>query len=395
MQKCDVAIIGAGPFGLSAAAHLQRIKGLDLKVFGRPMSFWQCYMPPKMLLRSRWDATHIDDPGAHMSLDAFRNVNGNHGLKDPLSAMDFIKYGHWFHQQGKINADRRKVVNVEKGSNGYQIGTEDGENLHARRVVVAAGIQTFARRPKEFESLPQHLISHSSELRDYERFRDKEVVVVGAGQSALEAAAFLHEAGARVEMLVRKGVQQWRKPRFKWLGNGEWMRMFYGRGDVGPAGASLIIQYPHLFRRFPEKYQREWDRRAIQPAFSYRHVPPMNGTQINTGRFVTDARLEGDCARLRLNDGTDRVVCQIVMATGYQVDVRRYDFLSPKLLDQLVIEEGFPIVDHGFESSIPGLHFVGATAARSFGPLVRFVAGTGFASRGLRRRIQHTKSPSA
>jgi FAD-dependent urate hydroxylase len=391
MQSCDVAIIGAGPFGLSAASHLQKIKGLDLRVFGRPMSFWQCHMPPKMLLRSRWDATHIADPGNRLSLDGYRNFNGNHALKDPLCVTDFIKYGNWFHQQAKIQADRRNVTNIDKENDRFQVTLEDGERFQAGRVVVATGIQYFARRPQEFQTLPQCLVSHSSELRDYERFREKDVIVVGAGQSALEAAAFLHEAGANVQMLIRKGITQWRKPRFKWLGKGEWMRIFYGRGDVGPAGASLIIQYPHLFRQFPRKYQLEWDRRAIQPAFSYRHVPPMNGTQIHTSRFAVEAREERERVRLRLNDGSDCLVDHVVIATGYQVDVRRYPFLSPKLLQHLDVVDGFPRVDHGFESSVPGLHFAGATAARSFGPLVRFVAGTPFVSKGLKRRIEHAK----
>ena len=51
MNNYDVAVIGAGPYGLSVAAHL-REQSLKVIVFGRPMSFWDRNMPVGMLLRS-------------------------------------------------------------------------------------------------------------------------------------------------------------------------------------------------------------------------------------------------------------------------------------------------------------------------------------------------------
>ena len=57
----QVAIIGAGPYGLALAAHL-RGRGVEPAVFGRPMSFWEEHMPKGMLLRSPWRASHISDP---------------------------------------------------------------------------------------------------------------------------------------------------------------------------------------------------------------------------------------------------------------------------------------------------------------------------------------------
>jgi thioredoxin reductase len=138
----DVVIVGAGPYGLSAAAHLRQIKGLDLKVFGEPMSFWERHMPSKMLLRSWRPASHIADPENRLSLDAYRAVNGNHGLQDPLPVGDFIKYGHWFHQHGSVQSDRRNVVCIEPVSDGYQLTLEDGEILPTKRVVVATGSNT-------------------------------------------------------------------------------------------------------------------------------------------------------------------------------------------------------------------------------------------------------------
>jgi cation diffusion facilitator CzcD-associated flavoprotein CzcO len=406
----DVVILGAGPFGLSAAAHLKQIKGLDMLVFGEPMSFWERHMPARMLLRSWRPASHIADPGNRLSLDVYGSSNGNQGLPEPLPVRDFIKYGHWFHQQAGVATDGRKIARVEPSQKGYQVTLEDGEMLRTRRVVVATGIQPFTHRPKTFEGLPASLVTHSSEHQEYERFRDKEVLVIGGGQSSLESATFLREAGAHVEILIRSRSVASRAERawqleasseevnsqdsnavLNWLKNRQWMRMLYGGGDVGPAGFSLLIQRPNLFRRLPRRTKDWSDRRAIRPMFSYRHVPVTNAVPCHACRFVIRARVEGDRLHVRLNDGTERIVDHVVLATGYRVNVALYSFLSPRILEQLDVVDGYPRLDSGLESSLAGLHFLGAPAAWTFGPLVRFVAGTEFTSQALTRRILRTK----
>jgi len=405
-EMYDVVIIGAGPFGLSAAAHLKEIKGLDMRVFGEPMSFWERHMPARMLLRSWRPASHIADPGNRLSLDAYGSSNGNQGLPEPLPVSDFIKYGHWFLEQTGVATDGRNVVRVEPSQKGYQLTLEDGEMLPTRRVVVATGIQPFTHRPKTFEGLPASLVSHSSDQHEYEKFRDKEVLVIGGGQSSLESATFLREAGAHVEILIRsqsvasRAERAWRlvaypeevisqdsNPVWTWIKNRQWMTKFYGKGDVGPAGISLVIQRPSLFRRLPRRTKNWSDRRAIRPMFSYRHVPVTRAVPFHTCRSVIRARVEGDRLHVRLNDGTERIVDHVVLATGYRVNVALYSFLSPRVLERLDVVDGYPRLDSGFESSLAGLHFLGAPAAWTFGPLVRFVAGTEFASQALTRRI--------
>jgi thioredoxin reductase len=400
----DVVIVGAGPYGMSAAAHLRQIKGLDVRVFGQPMSFWERHMPPSMLLRSWRPASHIADPGNRLSLDAYRAVNGNHGLQDPMPVGDFIKYGYWFHQQAGVDADCRNVVRIEPVPKGYQLTLEGGEILTTKRVVVATGIQSFIHRPAEFDGLPKSLVTHSSEQHEYGKFRGKEVLVIGGGQSSLESAAFLGGAGARVEILIRSQSIAARAQRAwselccsspvswrGWLRNRRWMNVFHARADVGPPGLSLIIQRPNLFRRLP-RYTKDWsDRRAIRPVFSYKYVVEKKEMPILAGRFVVRVQVEGERLCVELNDGIERTVDHIILATGYRVDVARYSFLSPKILEGLDLVHGYPRVDSGFETSLPGLHFLGAPAAWSFGPLVRFIAGTEFTSRMLTRRIRRTR----
>ena len=65
------------------------------------------------------------------------------------------------------------------------------------------------------------------------------------------------------------------------------------------------------------------------------------------------------------------------------MDISKYEFLPPELTQEIEQLDGYPKLAGGFRSSVPGLHFIGATAARSFGPLLYFVAGTEFASREL------------
>ncbi len=386
MEKCDVAIIGAGPYGLSAGAHLSKLNGLDVRIFGEPMSFWQRYMPVEMMLRSPWAGSHICDPENRLTLDFYKRENGTPAFGYPIPITDFINYGLWFQEQIAIPTDQRKVVRTDIVTNGYELTLQDGDTVHARRVVIAGGIQPFVNRPKMFDNLPESLVTHTSEQREFGKFRNKQVLVIGGGQSALEAAAFLHAAGARAEVMIRNRTLHW-LGRAKWVHSKlvEWA--FYGRADVGPAGISLVVQRPNVFRRLPRSVQVQWGKRAIRPAVSERLEAWTRHVPIHTGRFVSQAEVKGEHLRIQLNDGSERIVDHLILGTGYRVDVTRYPFLSSEVLDRLELVDGYPRLDSGFESSLPGLHFLGAPAAWSFGPLLRFVAGTEFASPKLAKRV--------
>jgi FAD-dependent urate hydroxylase len=390
MDRCDVAIIGAGPYGLCAAAHLRRIKGLDIRLFGEPMSFWERHMPERMLLRSPWAASSIADPGAELSLDVYRASVDR--LGEPLPAADFIRYGRWMLGQLGVRAEG-KVLSVDPAANGYELAIEGADRLMARRVVVAGGIQPFAYRPEMFRGLPDALVTHTSEQRAFDAFRDKDVLVIGAGQSALESAGFMREAGARVEVLIRNAGVRWLGKKRQWLHARGIRWMFYGRGDIGPAGVSLFVQRPNLFRRLPRSIQDWWGPRAIRPAV-FDRLMASTDVVIQPGRFPVAARVEGDRVRVRLNDGSDRVVDHVALGTGYRVDVSRYPFLSPAVMARVRRMDGYPVLDAGLETTSPALHFLGAPAAWSFGPLMRFVAGTEFAGQALQRRVQQAQKRS-
>src|SRR5438270_5693107 len=386
MAKCDVAIVGAGPYGLSAAAHLRAANGLDIRVFGEPMSFWERHMPKGMLLRSPLAGSHLSDPSRSLTLQAYQKKSGKQ-ITAPLPLYRFTDYGRWFQSQAVPDLDCRKVSLVEKNGTGFQLTLEDGESWKARQVIVAAGIVPFAWHPSEFSHLPFTLASHACEHCDLSRFAGKRVAVIGGGQSALESAALLNETGAEIEVLVRA-------PFVRWLWRQKWFhtfrpvaRLLYAPPDVGQAGLSHIVARPNVFRRLPRSLQDRWGKRAIRAAGAAWLNPRCAPIAITTGRFVTSAVPCGDRLTLKLNDGSSRVVDHVLLATGYRVDIARYPFIASSLLKAVDYVNGYPRLNDRFESSVPGLHFLGAPAAWSFGPLMRFVAGADFASRNLTRGI--------
>jgi FAD-dependent urate hydroxylase len=386
MTTCDVAIVGAGPYGLSAAAHLVAADGLNIRVFGEPMSFWETHMPTGMLLRSPLEGSHLSDPAGALNLQAFQAASGQ-PVTAPLPLQRFAGYGRWFQSKAVPNPDPRKVSHVEKRHSTFHLMLEDGESCEARRVIVAAGIAPFAWHPLPFRTIPWSLASHSCDHRDLSQFAGKKIAVVGAGQSALESAALLHELQADVELLVRA-------PNVRWLWNRPWVhtfkpiaRMLYAPPDVGQAGISHLVARPNLFRRLPRFLQDRLGPRAIRPAGAAWLRPRCQDIRITTGCEVKAAIPIGRKIKLILNDGTERRVDHALLATGYRVDISKYPFLSKNLLAAIDCVSGYPILEAGFETSVPGLHFLGAPAAWSFGPLMRFVAGVDFASRSVTRKV--------
>lgn len=389
MQHVDVVIVGAGPYGLSAAAHLRTIPGLQLLVFGEPMSFWQRHMPAGMLLRSPWDATHIADPNGRLKLEAYTAARGNH-MPSPIPLERFVDYGLWFQQQTVPDLDRRKITCIKQAPRGFYVTTEDGEIVWSARVVIAAGIAAFAWRPPEFKDLPKELASHSCDHSDLVRLGGRHVLVVGGGQSALEASALLHEFGAEIEIIVRNHEVHWlgwqgRISRLRLLG-----RLLYSPRDVGPAGLSQLVARPDYFRKLPRAVQDWTDRRSIRPAGAGWLRRRLKDVKISPDVCIKSAVPVRGRLRVALSDGTERLVDHVLFATGYRIDISKYSFLDPQLLGRIDRVGGYPRLNPRLESSVPGLYFLGAPGAWSFGPVLRFVSGTYYAVEALARNITAT-----
>ena len=368
-----VAIIGAGPHGLAAAAHL-RHGGLEPIVFGDPMAFWRDQMPAGMLLRSSPRASSIADPERRYTLGSWASAHGK-PVRRPVPLEDFLAYGQWYQREAVPEIDPRMVRRLSRANGGFELSLEDGDVLRVARVAVAAGIAPFPRVPQLLRELPPELVSHASGHDDLAKFSGKRVVVVGGGQSALESAALLHEAGAHV-VVVSRAPDVW------WL-RGPSDRRFHwptAPTDIGGRVTSWLSASPDLFRRLPRSKQPEIAFRCIRPAGAHWLRPRVGDVDMRFSTTLAAAAVEGDSVRLELSDGSIESVDHILLGTGYEVDVRRYPFLAPELTSSLELVDGYPVLARGLESSVDGLHFLGAPAAYSSGPVMRFVTGTWYSA---------------
>ncbi len=382
--------MGAGPYGLAAAAHLRHV-GVDTHVFGSVMQFWHEQMPAGMLLRSRLRSSHIADPTQVLTLDDFGRARVRK-LIAPLTLAEFREYGAWFQSQAVPQVDTRWVTRIETDPSGcFTLVLQDGERMLASRVVVAGGLSRFAWRPAPFHGAPNDLVSHSSEHRDFERFRNRRVVVVGAGQSALESAALLRESGADVEVLARAGNIRWLRETVEHRGLSIPL-INPPPTDVGGKLLGWVVAMPDVYRRMPGRLKQYFPR-TYQPAGASWLRERLAQVPIITGRTVTRVVPQGGQVTMSLDDGTERRADHILLSTGYRIDVNRYEFLAPELLQRLRVVDGFPRLGTGLESSIAGLHFLGAPAAMTFGPIMRFVVGTWYAAPALTRRILGKPQP--
>jgi FAD-dependent urate hydroxylase len=204
MFDTNVVVIGAGPVGLSTAAHLAD-SGIERRVFGRTMDAWRSNMPAGMFLKSEPYGSDLCAPDPGFLLGDYCRAVGEeyHARVLPVPIERFISYGSWFAKQLVPEVEDLEVVSLAQASAGFLLRTSEGDEIRASRVVLATGIIPFAQVPAQLEGLPSELLSHTSAHSDLSGFDNKEVLVLGAGQSALETAALLHEQGALVKLVMR------------------------------------------------------------------------------------------------------------------------------------------------------------------------------------------------
>jgi thioredoxin reductase len=398
VTKCDVAIIGAGPYGLSIAAHL-KARGVDFRIFGQPMHTWLTHMPKGMRLKSEGFASFLYDPDSTFTLESYCKDNGipyaRIGLPVPLEV--FASYGLEFQRRFVPELESKLVTSLQRSAEGFCIRLEDGKLISARRVVMAIGLTHYAYVPPMLAALPEGFATHSSRHHTLDRFKGKEFAVVGAGASALDLAALLHQAGASARVVARRPVIHFHsRPRKL-----EPSFLDSLRAPVTVIGPGwklfLCANAPLVFRQMPEKFRLEKVRRVLGPAACWFVKEQIVGNvPIIPGVTITDARVQNGRVSLRLTDRsgihTKLVTDHVISATGYKVDLGRLTFIESALRGQVQSVDATPVLSANFESSVPGLYFVGASAANTFGPLLRFACGARFTARRLSRHL--AKSPS-
>jgi FAD-dependent urate hydroxylase len=389
----DVAIVGAGPYGLAVAAHLRRA-GVSFRQFGTPMRLWRMAMPRGMFLKSQGFASNISDPDGTHTLAAFCRQAGHpyadYGL--PVALDIFASYGQWFQQELSPDVEDVQVTRLARWNGGFEVGLADGETVRARKVVLAIGVEHFAHVPGTLATLPQSVCTHTSAHHDLSAFRGNSVIVVGAGNSALETATLLHENGASVQMVARKQQLAWNGPPL--LPNRPlWQRMREPEAALGSGvGTWFYSNHPRMFRHLPASTRIYRARTALGPAGAVwlrsrfeEQVPVLLGHEI------TNATAEDGGVRLALagRDGsrTELSADHVIAGTGYRPSLHRLAFLDDGLRSQLRTIAETPALGPDYQTNIPGLFAVGPMVTPTFGPVMRFVHGSRYPAAAVARSL--------
>jgi cation diffusion facilitator CzcD-associated flavoprotein CzcO len=388
----DVAIVGAGPYGLSLAAHL-RATGVDFRIFGRPMETWRTRMPAGLLLKSEGCASNLSDPAGRFTLQRFCGDNDlpyrDYAIPVPLDT--FARYGIDFQRRLVPMVEETTVTSVDGHADGFELRLGTGEMARAGRVVVAVGLTYFGQLPSTLQGIPRRHVSHSSEYADLSIFRGRDVTVIGGGQSALETAALLSEQGTDVRVIVRAPILVWNpvpSPDSRPLRD----RARRPMGGLGAGWRTLFYaEAPVAFRHLPEQNRLRVVRNALGPAGAWWLRERVEGqVTILLEHVVSEADMAGDRVRLRVagrGHTTEILTDHVIAATGYRIDLGAMPFLEASVLSRVRQVDRAPELTANFESSVPGLYFVGQAAAPMFGPVMRFVYGADFTARRLARHL--------
>lgn len=386
-----MAIIGTGPYGLSLAAHLAA-RGVDFRIFGRPMELWRHHMPENMMLKSNGYASNLSAPdGKASSLKTFCRLHGlTYGdLNVPVPLATFVAYADWFRARHVKQLDERMVTGLDRDDAGYRLTLEDGAQLCAAQVVMAVGITAFPYTPAALAALPAHLVSHSFDHRTVHQFAGKETVVVGAGASAVNLAYELRLAGAQVTMLARgPSIEYHELPNPRALS--PWELATNPPAPFGQGWRSLLpALLPQLFYRLPRAWRARSIKNHMKPAAGWfmrdkvmGQVPEVLGQQI-TGAWEADGK-----AHVALSNGRKLTCDHVFAATGYRMALSRLSFLSDGVRRTIARTGATLNVSPSFETDLDGLYALGPLAMENFGPLLRFVCGTSFAAPRLARVLQ-------
>ncbi|MCX4819050.1 NAD(P)-binding domain-containing protein [Streptomyces sp. NBC_01142] len=395
----DLAVIGAGPYGLSVAAHAAAA-GMRLRMFGRTMESWRDHMPAGMFLKSEPWASNLSDPAGIHTLSRYGTVRGFEAVHgNPLPIGTFSDYGMWFAERAAPPVEEQTVTLVAPAVGGFRVETAEGERLAARAVVLAVGVLPFVHIPEPLAELPALYCSHSSGHGDLSGFRGKEVLVVGAGQAALETATLLAEEGARPCLLARTDRLTWNAVAAP-LRRGLLPALRNPHSGLGTGWANWAYsEIPWAVRQLPPGVREHIASTALGPAGAWwlreryeQRVPALLGHSLHSA-VVSRGRVR---VGLRAPDGSTTAIDtdHVVAATGFTPDLDRLGLLDAELrrVIETVGSGRAPELNAGFESSYPGLFFAGLLAAPSFGPSMRFVHGATFTAgrlvAGVRKRLR-------
>jgi thioredoxin reductase len=364
------------------------------------MDTWVSHVPKGMSLKSDGFASSLSAPqetGNSNNDNTLRSYCRRNGipyddLDIPVALKTFVDYARDFQQRLVPLVHPQFVERLAANGGGFELALSNGDTVRARRVILAVGITHFGYIPEQLAALPAEFVTHSRAHHELDHFKGKDVTVLGGGASAIELAALLHEVGANTRIVVREpDVIIFSPPGPK--GRNWWQKIRAPQSGLGPGWRSRIAcDLPDLFRFLPANFRLEIVRRHLGPAAAWHlgprirnRVPVMGSHKIEAGK-VCNGRLQ---LALRVSGGPTTTIDtdHLIAATGYRADVDRLTFIDKSLRAQIRRTGPMPALSPSFESSVPGLYFVGNAAAASFGPLMRFVYGCEFTTGRVARHV--------
>jgi thioredoxin reductase len=401
-SRPTVCIIGAGPYGLAIAAHL-RFVGIDFRIFGSPMRRWLSQMPKSMLLKSEGCASSLPDPAGRHSLAQYCHEEGlpYSEYVAPNSREVFARYAVSFQQKLVPHVEDVLVIAVSKLRDGFELCLSSGETLQSANVIVATGMDYMAHSPEELRRLPAELWSHSADHYDLSKFKGKDVAVIGGGQSGLETAAILREAGASVSLLVRAPTLAWNRIPST-ARRSSYERLRRPRTRLGE-GLQLWVydNVPFLFHYLPQQVRISRVKASLGPAGAWWLKDRVVGQMpVFLGHQIRAVEARGGRIALQITDHNERpkelVADHVIASTGYRFDLQNLPFFGQSLKAEIRNEKQLPQLSSNFESSVPGLYFTGIASANSFGSAMRFLVGTGYTARRISSHVaKNQRLPAA
>ena len=364
MVTTDLLVIGAGPYGLSVAAHAIE-RGIDTVAVGQPMAFWRDCMPGGMFLRSGPD-WHLDAVGTH-TLQAYL---AEHAIRpddvDPIPVGLFIDYAEWFRAAKGVDVRPAVVTALGKVGGQFEAVLDSGERIVASAAVAAPGVGYFTSVPGWAGAVPSRQSSHTCDLVCFDGLSGARVLIIGGRQSAYEWAALLAEHGARrIDVVHRHEVPRFARVSWAFVDEytdatlrvrGWWRRL--------PASQQAAIN-----RRFWEAGRRTLEY-WLSPRLQRGPITSWPGTEVV---HAASPAADGTII-VTLSNGERLGVDYVVFATGYHADLSRVPYLSG-VLDGINLADGLPMLGEGFCTSLDELYVTGFPAAHAFGPFLGFAAG--------------------
>ncbi len=370
MEWTQLLVVGAGPYGLAAAAYA-RARGIDVRVIGKPMGFWDKNMPAGMFLRSGTD-WHLDAMGVY-TFERFLSQRGVappqvHPVPLPL----FREYVAWFMQQYDLSPRPALVCALRKTDEGFAAALDDGSTVHAEKVLLGLGFEWFRHFPADLVvTLPAGRYSHTCDTCAFDFLRGRRVLIIGGRQSAFEWAALMGEQGVgEIHISYRHATPEFVETDWSWVQpkiqaaveNHGWWRQLSRAEQEG------------IRQRFWEAGRLKLEP-WLAPRVQRENIHTCEGTSLVACGISCDGAVTA-----RLSNGVRLEVDHVILATGYRVDMRNVTFLA-SLLEGVQLVDGYPALDPEFQTSVPGLYVTGLAATRDFGPFFGFVVGAPVAAR--------------